>query len=60
MDGARGQEDGRCYSWWLVYYLGQNEVIQACEDKGKKQHKELRALLMEPFPSATTTPLITI
>lgn len=60
VDGARGQEDGRCYSWWLVYYLGQNEVIQACEDKGKKQRKELRALLMEPFPSATTTPLITI
>ena len=52
MDGARGQEDGRCYSWWLVYRLDQNEVIQA--------YKELRAVLMEPFPSAITTPLITI
>lgn len=60
VDGARGQEDGRCYSWWLVYRLDQNEVIQACKDRGKKQHKELRAVLMEPFPSAITTPLITI
>ena len=52
VDGARGQEDGRCYSWWLVYRLDRNEVIQA--------YKELRAVLMEPFPSAITTPLITI
>lgn len=60
MDGARGQEDRRCYSWWLAYHLSQKEVIQACEDKGKKQHKELRAVLLEPFPSAITIPLITI